>query len=440
MSSVLFFKKFPILFLICFGKIKNRLEVKKLKKAIKIFCIMCFVFCSCVFTSVYFMSNSVADSYKVNRGEELQIDSFVPVTAVYNGVKMSQSTENKLVGDSFEVDLKIFGVIPFSTVSVEVVDDMYVSVLGNPFGMKIYTNGVLVIEATDVATANGTVNPALNAGIKVGDYIKTVNGQKITCNEELSVLVTQSGGNPLEIEAVRDGKTFNCSVTPVTDNESGLYRIGIWVRDSSAGIGTLTFYSPSTGVVCGLGHGICDSDTETLLDIDKGELVGASIVSVEKGSAGSPGALKGKFTYDSLAEIELNCEKGVYGFLKQDISTVNLTEVALKQDVYNGDAQILCTIDGDTPKLYSCTIKKCGSSHSETQNLIVTVTDDELINATGGIVQGMSGSPILQNGKLVGAMTHVLVSDSLTGYGIYAENMLETAESVAENNKLKAAS
>ena len=410
-----------------------------MKKFVKFVFCMFFVFCSIIFTSVYLMSNTVEKNYKVNRGGELQIDSLIPVTAVYNGVKMSQSNQNHSVGDSFKVDLKIFGVIPFSTANVEVVDSMHVAVLGNPFGMKIYTDGVLVIEATDVNTPSGNINPAISAGIKIGDYIKTVNGQKISCNEELSQKVTESNGDSLSVEVLRAGKTMRFNVIPIFDSSAGTYRIGIWVRDSSAGVGTLTFYSPANGIICGLGHGICDSDTETLLDVDKGELVGASILSVEKGSAGNPGALKGKFTYDSIADIKLNCENGVYGFAKQKISTPNLTEIALKQEVYDGDAQILCTVSGDRPKLYSCTVKKSNSNRSNTQNLIVTVTDPELIENTGGIVQGMSGSPILQDGKLIGALTHVLVKDSLTGYGIYAENMLETAESVAER-QLKDAS
>lgn len=410
-----------------------------MKKFIKIIFVVMLIFCSYVFTSIYIMSGDISENYRVNREEELIIDTFMPVTATYNGVKMSQGSFTRSVGERFEVDLKIFGVIPFSTVNVEVVDDMYVQVLGNPFGMKIYTDGVLVIESVDIVTENGKSNPAADAGIKVGDYIKTVNGQVVSCNEDVLQLVTESCGKIMNFEVVRDGKTFTCKVTPVLEESSGIYRIGIWVRDSSAGIGTLTFYSPLNNVICGLGHGICDADTETLLEIDEGELVEADIVAVEKGSAGSPGALKGKLTYDSIADISLNCDQGVYGVMKQDISASNLTEVALKQEVYDGEAQILCTVDGDTPKLYSCEIKKIGDNNSETQNLIVTVTDKELINITGGIVQGMSGSPILQDGKLVGALTHVLVNDSLTGYGIYAENMLETAESVAEE-QLKQAS
>ncbi len=411
-----------------------------MKKFIKLLFAILLVFCSYVFTSIYIMSGDVAQSYKVNRGEELKMDTFVPVTAVYNGVKMSQGVYTRQVGDSFEVDLKIFGVIPFSTVNVEVVDDMYVQVLGNPFGMKIYTDGVLVIESADIVTKSGKANPAAAAGIKVGDYIKSVNGQTVTCNEDLLQMVTQSDGGAMNFEVMRDGKGFSYKVKPVIDNESGLYRIGIWVRDSSAGIGTLTFYSPSTDVVCGLGHGICDADTEILLEVERGELVESDIVEVEKGSAGNPGALKGKLTYNSIADVSLNCEAGVYGIAKQDINATNLTEVALKQEVYDGKAQILCTVNGDTPKLYSCEIKRTGDKAAKTQNLVVTVTDKELINATGGIVQGMSGSPILQDGKLVGALTHVLVDDSKTGYGIYAENMLETAESVAEDYELKQAS
>lgn len=410
-----------------------------MRKIIKIFFAVLLIACSYIFTSICIMSNDVAPSYKVGRGEELHVDTFMPVTAVYNGVKMSQGVYTRQVGDSFEVDLKIFGVIPFSTVNVEIVDEMYVAVLGNPFGMKIYTDGVLVIESSDIITQNGKANPAADAGIKVGDYIKSVNGTKVTCNEDLLQLVTESGGMAMRFEVARGNKSFTCSVQPVIDKESGLYRIGIWVRDSSAGVGTLTFYCPSTDVVCGLGHGICDADTETLLSIEEGELVEADIVAVEKGSAGSPGALKGKLTYDSIADISLNCEMGVYGVMKQELDAPNLTEIALKQEVYDGKAQILCTVNGDTPKLYSCEIKRTGDNNSSTQNLIVTITDKELINTTGGIVQGMSGSPILQDGKLVGALTHVLVSDSHTGYGIYAENMLETAQSVSKK-QLKDAS
>ena len=413
--------------------------MKFFKLLVKTFFIMTLIFCSGVFVLIYSVSREVLPSYKINRGEILNFDTKIPVTAEFNGAKMSQSTANT-VGENFNVDLKIFGVIPFSTVSVEVVDEMYVSVLGNPFGMKIYTDGVLIIETSEVESQSGKVNPAKLSGIKVGDYIKSVNSTPVTCNEDLSKLVLASNGNTLDFEIVRQDTVIHCNVKPVL-SEEGMYRIGIWVRDSSAGIGTLTFYSPVTNVVCGLGHGICDSDTESLLKLESGELVAAQIVSVEKGVEGAPGELKGKFTYHTVADIALNCEKGVYGTLRGSIDTSNLTEIALKHEVEDGKAQILCTVDGETPKLYSCEIKKRSSNYmSSTQNIVVTVTDKQLINATGGIVQGMSGSPLIQNGKLIGAVTHVLVDDPTKGYAIFAENMLETAQQVADEKALKDAS
>lgn len=359
-----------------------------MKKIVKIFFAVLLICCSYIFTSIYIMGNNLSDSYKITSGEELQIKGFVPVTAVYNGDKISQNIYNKKAGESFEVDLKIFGVIPFSTVNVQIVDDMYVQVLGNPFGMKIYTDGVLVIESSDIITQNGKKNPAKDAGIMVGDYIKSVNGKIVTCNEDLLQIVTESQGKPLTFNVVRNNKNFSCKVAPVIEKESGLYRIGIWVRDSSAGVGTLTFYSPKNNVVCGLGHGICDSDTNTLLQLEQGELVKADIISIQKGNSGNPGALKGKLTYDVIANISLNSNQGVYGIMQQHSNNENLVKIALKQEIYDGKAQILCTINGSNPKLYNCEIKKI-DSNSQTQNLIVTVTDKELIKSTGGIVQGM---------------------------------------------------
>ena len=394
-----------------------------------------------VFSAVGYLQYTLTDDYKINRGETLEINSIIPITAEYDGALASRSVLTRKVGESFEVNLKMFGVIPFSTVNVEVVDEMYVAVLGNPFGMKLYTDGVLVIDLTDVDTSDGNVNPAKDADIRIGDYICTANGVKISCNEDISDIVSDSAGKSIELEILRNGKYLKRIVTPQLSVETSSYRIGVWVRDSTAGIGTLTFYSPSNDTICGLGHGICDEDTGSLLTVETGEMVGARIISINKGSNGSPGELKGNFTNEALADIELNTDKGVYGMLNGKIDVSVMTEVALKQEVTDGEAQILCTVDGEKPKLYSCTVKKRGSNyHSDTHNLTVTVTDPELLEKTGGIVQGMSGSPLLQNGKLVGAVTHVLVDDPTKGYAIFAENMLETAQSVAENIKLKDAS
>ncbi len=393
-----------------------------------------------VFSLIIVLSNGVSDDYKIKKGETFSVSNTVPVTASYNGATLSQGSKLKSIGENIDVELKLFGIIPLKTVNVEIVDEMYVEVLGNPFGMKIYTDGVLVVNFTSVESENGLCNPAKSAGIKEGDYILSVNSREITTNEELSEWVESSNGNSLKFEIMRNNKKLYINVKPIKSVETNSYKIGMWVRDSSAGIGTLTFYSPATGVLCGLGHGICDSDTGELLSVERGELVGAEIISVTKGAKGSAGELHGRFAYNKIADILLNSDIGVYGKLSSKIDFKKLVEIALKQEIKNGDAEILCAVDGDVVRSYDCTVKKRSAAYfSNNQNLLVTITDKDLIEKTGGIVQGMSGSPIIQNGKLIGAVTHVLVDDPTKGYAIFAENMLETAQSVAQEN-LKEAS
>ena len=394
-----------------------------------------------VFGAVIYLNGSISDNYKIKKGDGLTFNTAVPITAEYEGLKLSQTGKTEQIGEEFDVKLKVFGIIPFSTVNVEVVDELHVSVLGTPFGMKLYTDGVLVIDITTVETVSGSISPGEDAGVKKGDYILSADGKQVLTNEELSAAVAASGGNRIKLVIKRGGTQKTVYVTPALSKETNSYRIGLWVRDSSAGIGTLTFYSPATGIVCGLGHGVCDEDTGDLLELKNGEIVSAEIVSVEKGSSGSPGQLKGRFTYSTIGKIDCNSEKGVYSVLKGKLGFSRLTETALKQEVRDGDAQILCTVDGREPQLYSCRIKKRSSAYlSATQNMTVTVTDPELLKLTGGIVQGMSGSPILQNGKLIGAVTHVLIDDPTTGYAIFAENMLKEAESTAGNAKVRKAS
>jgi stage IV sporulation protein B len=330
--------------------------------------------------------------------------------------------------------------IPISTAKVEVIDEMQVAILGVPFGMKIYTNGVLVSELSEVITQKGIEAPAKKAGIKVGDYIVSINNVKVYTNEDVCEIVEQSNGKKLRFEIVRSNTKIFCNLTPVKDKETQNYKIGIWVKDSSAGIGTLTFYSPTSNIICGLGHGVCSDDSNKLLDIKSGEIVTAQIIGIEKGEIGSAGQLKGKFAYNSLGNILLNCEQGVYSSFSGKLTFTNLTEIALKQEIKEGKATILCTIDGEAPKEYGCKVEIRNSNYnSPTQNMLIKITDKELLEKTGGIVQGMSGSPIIQNGKLIGAVTHVLLDASTKGYTIFAENMLETAQSVAEK-QLKDAS
>ena len=394
-----------------------------------------------IFGSILYLENNISESFKIKRGDTLNLNSYIPLSAEYDGVSLTKRGTTQNIGEEFKVELKLLGIIPYKTVDVEVVDELHVAVLGEPFGMKIYTEGVLVIKITEVETENGKIKPAKNGGIKSGDYILSANGEDINTNEDLSRIVEESGGENIKFIIKRDGKKKTLSFPAALCKETNNYKIGIWIRDSSAGIGTLTFYSPATNVICGLGHGICDEDTGDVLELNSGEIVSAEILSAEKGKTGSPGQLNGRFKNRTIGKIIYNCSGGVYSVPIGKINTQNLLEVALKQEIKNSKAQIFCTIDGTTPKLYDCEIKVRSSAYmSKTQNMIVTVTDRELIDKTGGIVQGMSGSPVIQNGKLVGAVTHVLVDDPTRGYAIFAENMLETAQSVSESNKLKNAS
>ena len=386
-----------------------------------------------VFSCIIYLENNVSESFKIKRGDTLNLNSQIPVTAEFDGASLTENGITKSVGEEFSVELKVFGVIPFKSVSVEVVDELHVAVLGYPFGMKIYTEGVLVVNITEVVTENGKEKPAEKAGIKKGDYIISANGEKISTNEDLSRIVEESQGDKINFKIKRNGKHKNISFKALKCKETNSYKIGIWIRDSSAGIGTLTFYSPATGIICGLGHGICDEDTGKILELNSGEIVKAEILSAQKGKTGSPGQLNGKFLGKTIGKILYNCSMGVYSSPIGKINTDKLFEIALKQEIKDGKAQIITTIDGETPKLYDCEIIIRSSAFmSKTQNITVTVTDKELLSKTGGIVQGMSGSPIIQNGKLIGALTHVLVDDPTKGYAIFAENMLETAQSVSK--------
>lgn len=406
--------------------------MKIAKNLTKVLFFILLAFDIAVFSAVFYLSDSVGNSFKVKKGDTLNISSPLPVTAVYNGTELS-SRHTSEETDSISVDLKMFGIIPFTKANVRVVDEMQVAVLGEPFGMKLYTKGVLVVDIADIPTETGNQNPAEESGLKIGDYIVTANGKKISANEDLVDVVEESQGEKIKLQILRENKQQTLYITPVLSTETDSYKIGVWVRDSSAGIGTLTFYSPATDIICGLGHGVSDEDTGKLLKIESGEIVKARIFDVEKGEKGTPGQLKGRLTAEILGDIALNCSGGVYSVINGEIPFNNLIEVALKTEVTDGDAQILCAVEDSAPRLYDCKISlKKGKINAETQNMVVTVTDPELLEKTGGIVQGMSGSPIMQNGRLIGAVTHVLIDDPTKGYGIFAENMLETAKSITK--------
>jgi len=396
--------------------------------------------CAAVFLAMYFLSSKLPTSYKVFDGQVISFDTGMPVTITYDNAKLVQSKEVESESNiSYNVELKLFGVFPIRAATVDVIDEMYVSVLGKPFGIKIYSEGVMVVGMTDVDGADGLVNPALVSGIKKGDIIISIGGVDVSSNEEVAEIIEKSNGIKQSFLIKRNNIESTIDVIPIKSASEDKYKIGIWVRDSSAGIGTLTFYSPSNNLVCGLGHGICDSDTGEIIPLNSGEFVNAAILSVTKGTSGFPGELRGHFSSGTLASILENDVTGVFGEAVTKFPVDNLMPIALKQDIVVGSAQILTTIDDTGPCYYDCKIEKVHfNDDSLTQNIIISITDTQLIKRTGGIVQGMSGSPIIQNGKLVGAITHVFINDSTKGYGIFAENMFNTAKSLNLESMQKA--
>ncbi len=407
--------------------------MKAVKYTFVAFYVLLCILCAALLFIIYYYDASIDDEYKISKGMGLNIETGIPVTAEYNGARITDCEEIFTVGNKIKVDVKLLGIIPIKSTTVEVVEENYVVVLGSPFGVKIFTDGVLVVDVDYIPTSSGKICPANDAGIKKGDYIYKINGKSVATNEDIADAVKESNGKKLSVEFRRDGKNMIALLVPVLDVNEKVYKAGLWVKDSAAGLGTLTFYSPYNDIVCGLGHGVYERKTDTIIDFSRGELVGAQILSVIKGTVGVPGELKGTLNYSTIGPLKGNFTNGIYASAGCFIDTANLTQVAHKQDVKSGAATIICTVDGNTPRAYTCQIKVATVEVNDTvQDMYVTITDKELIKQTGGIVQGMSGSPIVQNGKLVGVLTHVLIDNPEKGYGIFAENMLETAQSVAK--------
>ena len=295
---------------------------------------------------------------------------------------------------------------------------------GRAVGVKLFADGVLVVDLRDGAS------PARACGLKEGDVILTCNGVDIQSTEHLQELLAQNKEDRATLEIQRGNRQLALMATP-EESDDGTYRLGAYVRDSMAGIGTMTFYDPQSGVFGALGHGVTDVDTGKLMPLDEGSTMDASVKAVRRGESGCPGELRGEFdlTRDS-GTLYANTDCGIFGradtqnFTAPDAAALPLAQ---RDEVKTGRATILSNVSGTEVEEYEIEIEKVFSASADTRNLLLRVTDEELLQKTGGIVQGMSGSPILQDGKLVGAVTHVLVNDATRGYGIFIENMLDAA-------------
>ena len=289
--------------------------------------------------------------------------------------------------------------------------------LGNAVGIKLFADGALVVSVSD-----GSCH------LKTGDLLLQVNSEKIRSAEFLQAYLQENAAAPVALTLRRDSRLCTLTVMPKAD-EQGVYHIGAWVRDSMAGIGTMTYYDPATGAFGALGHGINDVDTAALMSLSSGSIMETTVKAVKRGSAGDPGELKGDFTVQrDVGALRANTAGGVFGTLADTGFTAGQKPIpiASARQITAGPATILSTVSGSTPREYAVEILRVNSG-SDTRNMVLRITDPALLAATGGIVQGMSGSPILQNGRIVGAVTHVLVNDPTQGYGIFIENMLAMA-------------
>lgn len=331
-----------------------------------------------------------------------------------------------------EMLLSLFG-IPLKKVEVEVSPEKRLIPGGQALGIAMRTEGVLIVGVSDVAEG---ISPARSAGLAAGDVIRSINGTPITTAEQLSDVLNAletADTSPLEITYDRAGKRRTAHLTPYRESSAGRVRLGAWVRDSTAGVGTLSFYDPDNGHYAALGHAITDGDTGAVLSVSEGQVLRAHVVAVQKGQPGTPGELKGSFLREAevLGDIRSNSILGIYGTLDAPATNELYPDglpIGLRSGVHTGAASILSTVDGGGVQEYAIEITRVNQQSSPApKSMVIRVTDERLLARTGGIVQGMSGSPIIQDGRIIGAVTHVFVGDPTQGYGLYVDWMLGEA-------------
>ena len=356
------------------------------------------------------------------------------LAALDGGALTATASGDETLGENQQEIVWSFLGVPLKKVKVEVSQDKRLIPGGQALGVAMRTEGVLIVGVSDAA--QGVESPAKAAGLQAGDVIRSVEGSTVATAEELSAAISRAGAKPIHIAYQRDGQNRTALLTPYADASTGAVRLGAWVRDSTAGVGTLSFYDPDTGRYAALGHAITDGDTGAVLTVSEGKILRADVVAVQKGQKGAPGELKGSFLSDTqvLGDIRRNNILGIYGALDAPVASALYPEglpIGLRSGVHTGKASILSTVDGGGVREYEIEITRVNvQSAPAPKSMVIRVTDEALLAATGGIVQGMSGSPILQDGRIIGAVTHVFVSDPAQGYGVYIDWMLGEAGEV----------
>ncbi len=330
-------------------------------------------------------------------------------------------------GSVIEVPVKFLG-ITVGTKKITVKEDRQVWLGGQAVGVAMYTNGLFVTDTVAVENAEGKfITPAANAGIRKGDYIVSANGIKLDDVSTMDAVLKACNGEKITLGVQRDGTNFEVMITPVKSIEDQKYRLGLWMRDSAAGLGTVTYVDTRDNHYMALGHAICDGDSGKVLAVGNGRIVDCTISSVQKGTKGNAGELKGSFGVGAqvLGTIEENTQFGLKGTMDETFQKGELVKLGSKELVHEGAAEIYSTVDGTGVKKYQIEIVHVNDqTHPQEKSMVIKVTDPVLLEKTGGIVQGMSGSPIVQDGKLIGAVTHVMLSDSARGYGIFIDWMI----------------
>jgi len=317
-----------------------------------------------------------------------------------------------------------FGFLPIKEVRVNFYPKTELVCGGELFGVRLETEGLLVTSLGTVKTDEGEISPGEKAGIRAGDLIRSADGVELKCASDLVKIIAKSDGHEVKLCLDRDGITQTLSLVPAKSADGSGYKAGLWIRDGAAGIGTVTFFDPISGAFAGLGHAVCDSETGVAFPLAKGTVCQAKIEGIAKGEKGAAGEIRGRLEKDSIGTLQKNTLTGVYGSY-DTLPSADTLPIGLKGEVQTGKAHIVCTLDETGKKEYEIEIEEIISKDRDHKNLMIHITDPALLEKTGGIVQGMSGSPIIQNGKLVGAVTHVLVGDPTRGYGIFIENMLK---------------
>ncbi|MEI3394579.1 MAG: SpoIVB peptidase [Clostridia bacterium] len=353
-------------------------------------------------------------------------------------IETLSNSQSKVINDTGKknVKLSLFENIFVKDVTVDVLPKTTVIPVGSVAGIKLYTSGVLVVGMSEIeGIDNKKYKPYENTGIEEGDTIISINNENIATTEDLVNNVNLSEGKSIKVGYKHNEKAQECSITPIQTSNNE-YKLGLWVRDSEAGVGTVSFYESSTQSFGALGHGITDIDTEQLIDISSGEFVTTKILNIVKGESGNPGRIQGTIdNQKNIGTIYKNTKFGVYGKVDNisslTLSSSNEMEVALRDEIKVGKAKIMCSTENGKIEEYEIEIEKIYKENNyNNKSMLIKITDERLLEKTGGIIQGMSGSPIIQNGKFIGAVTHVLVNNPTEGYGVFGDIMIKEMKSV----------